>query len=48
MVRNQVRIQVRYEVMTRETSWVDRTENQPKRPVSAENIRPSKLVVTIV
>ena len=55
MVRNQARVQVRYEVMIRETSQVDRTQtysnyirNKPKRPVSVKNIRPSKLVVTIV
>ena len=55
MVRNQVRVQVRYEVMTQETSWVDRTQrhsnnirSKPKRPASVENLQPSKLVVTIV
>ena len=40
MVRNQVRVQVRYEVMTCETSQTDHTEihgnyigNKPRRPV---------------
>ena len=55
MVRNQVRVRVRYKVKTQETSRVDRIqthsnciENKPKRPVTAESIKPSKLVVTIV
>ena len=45
MVRNQVRVQVRYGITTRETSWTDCTEmysnyikNKPKRPVSAKSI----------
>ena len=45
MVRNQVRVRVRYAVTIRETSWVDRTEtysnyigNKSKRPVSAKSI----------
>ena len=55
MVRNQVKVQVRYEVMTQETRWVDHTQthsnyirSKPIRPVSVENIQPNKLVVTIV
>ena len=45
MVRNQVRIQAKYETMTCTTSQVDRTEthsnyirNKPKRPVLVKNI----------
>ena len=45
MVRNQVRVRVRYEVTTRETSRVDHIqthsnciENKPKRPVTGESI----------
>ena len=41
MVRSQVRVEVRYEVTTQETSRIDHTEiysncirNKPKRPVS--------------
>ena len=55
MVRNQVRVQVRYEITTQKTSWTDRIkihsnyiENDPQRPVTAKIIRPSKLVVKIV
>ena len=55
MVRNQVRVQVRYEVTTCRTSQTDHTKshsnyikNKPKRPITAKNIQPSTLVVTII
>ena len=45
MVTNQVRVQVRHEITTRETSQIDRIEiysnyirNKPQRPVSAKSI----------
>ena len=47
MVRNQVRIQVRYKATTHGTSWVDCTEtysnyirNKPKGPVSVRKHMP--------
>ena len=55
MVRHEVRVQVRYKVMTEKTSWIDHTKihsnyitNKPQRPVTAKTRQPSKLVVTII
>ena len=55
MVRNQVRVQVRYSTMTYETSRTDHTEiysnyigKYATNTSSAKIIQPSKLVVTIV
>ena len=43
MVRKQVRVEVRYGITTKETSWIDRTKtysnymgNKPQRPVTAK------------
>ena len=55
MIRNQVRVQVRYKVTIRETSQIDHIKtysnyirNKPTRPVSAKGVQLNKLVVTIV
>ena len=53
MVRDQVRVQVRYAVTIRQTNRVDQIysnyiRNKPKRPVPVKSIQPSKQVVTIV